>query len=403
MIKPNLVIISEGHPDIDTGFLLPEISVIQSGFNKITVCPLKWTGNSFSGTIPPNVTFVKDLAHRFEKRASPENKISGVFSSLFWKKLISTKPSKYKALLYTCAQIRIVENWIVEMNYEKESTLFYSYWLTLPAVSLSHLKEKKLIQKFIVRAHGFDLYNERGEYILNSFKPYVFRNCNLLFCISENGNKYLSDLYPDHQSKFITSRLGVPDPGIYNTTKPKGFSLLSCSFLSPVKRIDLLMEGICYFQKKYPEINLYWTHIGGGQFFEKIRSDAEKKLLPGTFTLAGTLEPSEIQEYYSQTFFDCFINVSESEGIPVSMMEAQSFGIPILATKVGGTPEIVNEKNGKLLSPNPDPEEISSALFDIIMNASIWQNKRINSRKSWEEYFNASRNYSEFLGHLLKL
>jgi len=43
------------------------------------------------------------------------------------------------------------------------------------------------------------------------------------------------------------------------------------------------------------------------------------------------------------------MNLSETEGIPVSIMEAQSAGVPILATNLGGTSEIVNNENGFLV------------------------------------------------------
>ena len=47
--------------------------------------------------------------------------------------------------------------------------------------------------------------------------------------------------------------------------------------------------------------------------------------------------------------FDLFVNMSLSEGIPVSIMEAISFGIPIIATNVGGNAEIVNDETGVLI------------------------------------------------------
>ena len=82
---------------------------------------------------------------------------------------------------------------------------------------------------------------------------------------------------------------------------------------------------------------------------------------------------------------DLFLNVSEYEGVPVSVMEAQSFGIPVIATAVGGTPEIVNEENGFLLPENPSQDEIASAIYDVVTNKEKWEKKRMLSRKNWEE------------------
>ncbi len=97
------------------------------------------------------------------------------------------------------------------------------------------------------------------------------------------------------------------------------------------------------------------------------------------------------------------MNVSESEGVPVSIMEAQSFGIPVIATNVGGTPEIVNEENGHLLTANPTANEIASSFYDVAFNKEKWKNKRKLSHKNWEENFNAEKNYRAFADEILSL
>ena len=58
----------------------------------------------------------------------------------------------------------------------------------------------------------------------------------------------------------------------------------------------------------------------------------------------------EVMEYYKNNLVDLFVNMSESEGLPVSMMEAMSFGVPVIAPDVGGIKEIVDENSGWLLS-----------------------------------------------------
>lgn len=57
--------------------------------------------------------------------------------------------------------------------------------------------------------------------------------------------------------------------------------------------------------------------------------------------------------------------MSDSEGIPVSIMEAMSFGIPVIARNVGGMSEIVNEENGLLLE-NDDAEDAASKISSLL-------------------------------------
>ena len=81
-------------------------------------------------------------------------------------------------------------------------------------------------------------------------------------------------------------------------------------------------------------------------------------------------------------------------------MEAISCGIPVIATAVGGSAEIVSEQNGRLLIADPSPEQIAEALL------SIWDqpgDKRAGSLRIWEQYYDAKRNYDDFVKRLLEI
>ena len=73
-----------------------------------------------------------------------------------------------------------------------------------------------------------------------------------------------------------------------------------------------------------------------------------------TWELAGQLDHREVLSFYERHHVDALLSLSLSEGLPVSMMEAQSYGIPIVACAVHGVPEIVNERTGILLPPDGD-------------------------------------------------
>jgi glycosyltransferase involved in cell wall biosynthesis len=81
-----------------------------------------------------------------------------------------------------------------------------------------------------------------------------------------------------------------------------------------------------------------------------------------SFQLMGNVKNEEIQKYYSLNQVDLFINVSEYEGIPISIMEAMAYGIPCLATNVGGVREIVNDDNGFLLNKDTNYNQIISSI-----------------------------------------
>ena len=96
-----------------------------------------------------------------------------------------------------------------------------------------------------------------------------------------------------------------------------------------------------------------------------------------------------------------FINVSELEGIPVSLMEAISFGIPIIGCDICGVPEIVNEQTGLLLEKDFDVKEAAAKIELFLGSKASDINFRKGVKLFWNENFNADKNYPEFINKYL--
>jgi glycosyltransferase involved in cell wall biosynthesis len=114
--------------------------------------------------------------------------------------------------------------------------------------------------------------------------------------------------------------------------------------------------------------------------------------------LAGHVDNSNVLNFYKENYVNLFINLSESEGLPVSMMEAISYGIPIIACKVCGIPEIViNEKTGLLLDVNEDVGVISKK----IEQALFFNFNRKAIVDFFYQHFEANMNYLSFTKSIL--
>ena len=100
--------------------------------------------------------------------------------------------------------------------------------------------------------------------------------------------------------------------------------------------------------------------------------------------LAGPIQNEALMRYYQQHPADLFINTSSSEGLPVSIMEACSFGIPAIATPCWRTSEIVQDgKTGFLMefAPNVLAEQI--VVFSRLPQEQR-QTLRADCRKVWK-------------------
>ncbi|MGM9680282.1 MAG: glycosyltransferase, partial [Eubacteriales bacterium] len=116
----------------------------------------------------------------------------------------------------------------------------------------------------------------------------------------------------------------------------------------------------------------------------------------------GAVPNTEVYSIYRECPFHVYINVSEVEGVPVSIMEAMSFDIPVIATAVGGTPELVDDgENGFLLPADFTDDQLAALIRRMMdMPEPEYQLFRENARKKFEQDYNAIPNYRKFIKHL---
>lgn len=310
------------------------------------------------------------------------------------------KLSKLKKIVTFQFYGKLIENKVQEIirenNLEKENILFYSYWFYNGAYAGSILKRKNRIDKVISRAHRYDLYLEENY---QPFKMIILKELNSLYSCSEEGKKYLQEKYSKYINKIKSSYLGTVNKNELNLDKSENI-IVSCSYLVKVKRVELIIEAL----SKIKNSNVVWYHLGGGILEDKIKNLAKEKLKNITYSFVGHIKNKEVIKFYKENKIKVLINLSSSEGVPVSMMEAQSFGIPIIATDVGGVSEIVNERTGILLSTNPKIEEIVEAIEKIINLDEIkYDEYRKNSYLNWKKNFDAEKNYKRFIENIYKL
>jgi glycosyltransferase involved in cell wall biosynthesis len=77
-----------------------------------------------------------------------------------------------------------------------------------------------------------------------------------------------------------------------------------------------------------------------------------------------------IADYYQ--ILDLLVLPSLSEGLPNTVLEAMSFGVPVLATAVGGVPEIIENGNGRMVPPN-DPEALAAGMIELLGDGALRQ------------------------------
>lgn len=277
--------------------------------------------------------------------------------------------------------------------------IFYAYWLYEAAYIAAGLKKRVQNSLFVARCHGFDLYEIRHPNGYLPFRMYLLKNGDEIYPISDDGKEYLSRLYKNRwDQKIHVMRLGTEDHGLNPGNQNEIPVIVSCSNLVEVKRVERI---ICALGKSGSEV--CWFHFGDGRLREKLEMLAVQLPKNIQWRFMGNVPHEQLMHFYKEQRVDVFVNVSSSEGVPVSIMEALSFGIPVVATNVGGTHEIVESGvNGILLPIEFEDQDLLDAIDCVIHGNNVFK-MRAAARKIWSSRSNAGDCFGGFYDQLLGL
>lgn len=274
--------------------------------------------------------------------------------------------------------------------------LFYSYWLSYSPIAFALYKKShpETLHRFISRGHGSDVYTtDIGVYL--PLRQFMMQNIDEVFTVSDYGLNYLKAKFPKQAAKIQLSRLGVFDNYIKKEDVDTTIRLVSCAFVSSIKRIPLLFQSIYNYAHDHSDLMFEWTHIGGGELFESLKNNIQKQVaLPNiAIKLKGEMTNGEILKEYRSVKYDCFISVSSTEGIPVSMMEAISSGVPVLSTDVGGVKEIVTKESGVLIPKDFQQQDFNNALDKVLSSGKPLSQ---SAYAFYKQNYDAEKNYTDF-------
>lgn len=396
--------------------MLTEIKYAARSFDRVIYVTRELT-NDNSGIVEGDNTSVIQIRHSDRVKTMIE------LLFLFFRKEVQSEyweshrrrniPPKY--LFYIgkelyCSQnlLQVAEPIISSLLKNKKSSIVVqSTWFDASAYSASKLKNMHPEITAVSLAHSFEIDPARGPYVGYSLDRYKLSKLDRVSFIAYGMKRiYLSSLpswiIPD-ESKMAVRYLGctrIFKPLVEKPPHDHVFTLCSCSGINDIKRINLIIEALALWSRE----KIRWIHIGDGPLMKQLADEAKAKLKNKKnveYEFVGQLKNYEVQKYYSEHYIDLFINVSISEGLPVSIMEAMSYGIPVIATDVGATREIVSYKENMLLEKDVKAEAIIKAV-DSYYNYSGDKKTDMRSRsvKIWEKSFNAeltAKNYYDSL------
>ena len=346
------------------------------------------------------------LETRKGKVSSPTHKKAGVFKRLriFF---------NYFLMLRTIlGNKKLMEEVVRECCFADK---IYFYWGDKSAMLIPFLKKLvkpnvEIMPMFCARFHGSDLYEGAKGYL--PFRDMIMEHTDYAIPVSYDGMNYIKHNYNPCPKIIEVWHLGSAhhDENFHNFIAGKNntFRIVGCANAIPLKRISLVIKAIQLIKEDRSTMEkirqrgfdrITYTHFGGGNMLQRLRDEAKDE----DIDLRGAKPHGEILDFYKEKGADLFVLASRSEGIPVSIMEAMSYGIPVIATNVGGVSELFrNCPVGYIVDADITAEDLKDQIIEyLLLPDEIHAQMKQNCYVNWKEEWDAQTNYTRFAEELI--
>ena len=285
----------------------------------------------------------------------------------FLVKYTSDKKNKFIRLLAmilsTCFYVKKVDYILIDTY--STSSFWYAFFVS-QTCRLFNLK-------YIPILHGGDLSSRiHKNYYLSGL---IFNNAYRI--VAPSG--YLFNVFKDSYSRGLVSIPNTIEIEKYDfyLREMKVPKLLWVRSFSPIYNPKMAIQVLVDLQKKYPDSEL--TMVGPDSNNYRKECELFAKQLDVKVTFTGKLSKSDWITLSKN--HNVFINTSNFDNMPVSVIEAMALGLPIISTNVGGIPFLIKDQKEGLLVKENDYLAMSLAIKELFLNQNFTYSLVVNARK----------------------
>ena len=332
-------------------------------------------------------SYVKNLGHFFavkenlaELLVRPRRYLSGLIYAL---RLSNWQPRRIISYLMYFVEAVIVGRWMRRNQLSLLHTHFSS--------SVALIARKIFPIEISMTIHGSGEFNEPACFNLEE----KVNAASLIIAISNYGKSQLMKVSePANWDKIEVVRLGI-EPSVFTPVVPKPeldvFEVLCVGQLVPVKGHELLIDATAEIVRRGGKIRL--RLVGDGRLRKMLEEKVHVAGLQDCVVFEGWRNQTEVIELYRTA--NAFALASFAEGIPVVLMEAMSMGVPCVATRITGVPELITDGiDGLLVSPGSS-EELADALLKLMNDSRLRESLATAARTSVLSKYNLSKNIGQ--------
>jgi glycosyltransferase involved in cell wall biosynthesis len=272
------------------------------------------------------------------------------------------------------------------------------------------------IPHVIHQVHGFHFTQLNGvkRKIYTYAEKWLAKYADVLLFQNMNEFELAKNMHLDKRAKLLYIGNGIPMEEFKNVEvknapkKGEKLKIVCVARLEPVKNHKMLFEAAQILKRE--KLDFEVLLVGNGYLKDEYVKMCEELGIRDRINFVGNVDRKEVRDILVSSHIS--VLTSFKEGKPRSLMESQTVGLPVVATDVIGTNEIVlNEKNGFLVKVG-DAKSLASKIMLLYENEKLWnemsQNAKENAKRNFDEnvvvdrlkklYFSlANNNLNEFL------
>lgn len=170
----------------------------------------------------------------------------------------------------------------------------------------------------------------------------------------------------------------------------RAFVVTTVARLDPVKDLITLLDAFAFVRKRVPLARL--VIVGDGPERQRLTERAERDDLAGAVQITGYRD--DVRALLPAA--DVYASSSISEGVSITILEAMATGIPVVATAVGGTPEILSDGTGGILVPSREPVRMAAAIVALARDQRRRASLATAARRRLEASFTIDRMVDDY-------
>lgn len=242
------------------------------------------------------------------------------------------------------------------------------------------LSNKLLRIPYVIYGRGSDVY--LPSWFTKLTAKTILKNASAVIALTEHMKGAMQTIY-SRDVVVVPNGINLGgDTGRQSERRNPGKRILFVGRLHPVKGIRYLLGAMSMVHQNMPEAKLIL--VGDGEERELLENLTDSLEIRECVEFAGRVPHERIQDYMDQA--EVFVLPSLSEGFPVTILEAMACGLPVVATCVGGIPDIIEDGTNGYLVDAMNQEQIAEALLTLLRNEQLRNNISDSNRETAEKY-----------------